>query len=68
MKKIIIELSDEQHAEMMEHIQNGAKLNFENETFSGYSINLNCLDFGLSSLEVNMYGDLDLGDVNWKIE
>jgi hypothetical protein len=68
MKRLIIELTDEQHSEMMEHIQNGAKLNFENETFSGYSTNLNCLDFGFSSLEVKMYGDIDLGDVNWKIE
>lgn len=68
MKRLIIELTDEQHTEMTEHIQKGAKLNFENETFSGYSINLNCLDFGLTSLEVKMYGDLDLGDVNWKIE
>lgn len=68
MKKLIIELTDAQHSEMMEHIQKGAKLNFENETFSGYSIILNCLDFGFSSLEVKMYGDLDLGDVNWKIE
>jgi len=42
-EKIVIELTDEQHAEMMEHIQKGAKLNFDNETLSGYSINLNCI-------------------------
>lgn len=57
MKRLLIELSDEQYTEMIEHIQKGAKLNFDNETFSGYSINLNCLDFGLSSLEVKIYGD-----------
>lgn len=68
MRKIIIELTEEQHAEMMEHIQKGAKLNLENETLSGYSILLNCIFPGLSCLELKMNGDLYLGDVDWKIE
>jgi hypothetical protein len=68
MRKIIIELTDEQHAKMMEHIQKGAKLNLDNETLSGYSIHLNCIFPGLSYLEVIMNGDLYLGDVDWKIE
>jgi hypothetical protein len=67
MKKIIIELSDEQHLKMIEHIQKGQKLNFDNETFSGFGINLNSCELG-DWLEIHMYGELNLGDVNWKIE
>jgi hypothetical protein len=67
MKKIIIEISDEQYAKMIEHIQKGQKLNFDNETFSGFGINLNSCELG-DWIEVDMYGALNLGDVNWKIE
>jgi hypothetical protein len=69
MKKITIELTDEQHAKMMDHLQKGTTLNINNETFSGYGFNLKCVDGGIASwLEVEMNGTLDLGDVNWKIE
>lgn len=69
MKKIIIELTDHQHSKMMEHLQKGTTLNFENETFSGFGLNLNCVEGGISSwLEVEMNGILDLGEVEWKIE
>lgn len=69
MKKIIIEISDDQHSKMMEHLQNQTKVNIENETFSGYSFNLKCVEGGISTwLEVKMNGTLDLGEVDWKIE
>jgi hypothetical protein len=69
MKKIIIELTDNQYQKMMEHLSKGTSLNVENETFSGYSFNLNCVEGGISSwLEVEMNGILDLGEVDWKIE
>ncbi|WP_395051498.1 hypothetical protein [Flavobacterium sp.] len=69
MKKIIIEISDDQHSKMMEHLQKGTTLNFENETFSGFGLNLNCVEGGISSwLEVEMNGILDLGEVDWKME
>ena len=69
MKKIIIELSDEQHAKMTEHLQKGTTLNLENETFSGYGFHLKCTEGGISSwLEVQMNGIVDLGEVDWKIE
>jgi hypothetical protein len=68
MKKLIIELTEEQHTEMMEHIQKEAQLNLDNETLSGYSIHLNCIFPGLSCLELKMNSDLYLGDVDWKIE
>jgi hypothetical protein len=67
MKKIIIELSESQHQLMMEHIQRGHKINFEEETFSGFTIKLNTCEFD-ASLELEMYGTIDLGDVNWEIK
>lgn len=36
MKKIIIELSDEQYQEMEDHIRERSKIDFEEDTFSGY--------------------------------
>jgi hypothetical protein len=68
MKKITIELSDEQHAKLKEHLATNQELNTNHETFSGFSINLKCVEFGFSWLEVTMNNTLDLGDVNWKIE
>lgn len=69
MKKIIIELTEEQHEKMMDHLQKGTTLNLDNATFSGYGFNLKCVEGGLSSwLEVEMNGTLDLGEVDWKIE
>ena len=68
MKKISIELTDEQHAKMMEHLQKGQKMNIDNETFSGFEINLKCVEFGFSWLEVEFNGNMNLGDVNWKIK
>lgn len=67
MKKIIIELTDKQHAEMMKYIEKGHALNLNNETFSGYGINLNTCELG-DWLEIDFYGVLNIGDVNWKIE
>jgi hypothetical protein len=69
MKKITIELTEDQHKKMMNHLQKGTELNMGNETFSGYGFHLKCVDGGIASwLEVEMNGSLDLGDVNWKIE
>jgi hypothetical protein len=67
MKKIIIEISESQHQLMMEHIQRGHKINFEEETFSGFTIKLSTCEFG-ASLVLDMYGTIDLGDVNWEIK
>ena len=69
MKRIIIEISDEQHQKMMDYLGRNTALNIEHETFSGYGLNLNCVDGGFSSwLEVEMNGKLDLGEVDWNIE
>lgn len=69
MKKITIELTEKQHAQMMNHLQRATAVNMDNETFSGYGFNLKCVEGGISSwLEVEMNGMLNLGEVNWKIE
>ena len=69
MKKITIELTDEQHSKMMDHLQKGTTLNVDNDTFSGYGFNLKCVEGGIYSwLEVEMNGILDLGEVDGKIE
>jgi hypothetical protein len=69
MKKITIELTEKQHAQMMNHLQRETAVNMDNETFSGYGFNLKCVEGGISSwLEVEMNGMLNLGEVNWKIE
>ncbi|MGK0254417.1 MAG: hypothetical protein ACI9OE_001918 [Mariniflexile sp.] len=69
MKKITIELTEEQHAQMMNHLHKETAVNIDSETFSGYGLNLKCVEGGISSwLEVEMNGTLNLGDVNWKIE
>jgi hypothetical protein len=67
MKKIIIELTDEQHQKMKAHLERGAELNGLSDSLSGSSIHLCCTPIG-DWLEVEMNGTLDLGDVNWKIE
>ena len=69
MKKITIELTEEQYAKMINYLQKGTALNLDNETFSGYGLHLNCVEGGIASwLEVEMNGSLNLGDVNWNIE
>ncbi|WP_224485402.1 hypothetical protein [Robertkochia aurantiaca] len=67
MKKLCITLSDEQYEAYENHIKRGSKINLEEETFSGFGIILNHCELG-AWLEVDMYGKLDLGDVEWSIE
>jgi hypothetical protein len=67
MKRIIIELSEEQHKKMKAHQNRGAEINGKLESFSGCSIKLCCCEVG-DCLEIEMNGVLNLGDVNWKIE
>ena len=67
MKRIIIELSDEQYDKMKAHQSRGADINGQMESLSGCIIKLCCCEVG-DWLEIEMNGVLDLGDVNWKIE
>jgi hypothetical protein len=67
MKKIIIELTDEQYEKMKAHQKSGAEINGELGSLSGCGINLCCTEIS-DWLEIEMNGILDLGEVNWKIE
>lgn len=67
MKKITIELTDDQYEKMKAHQKRGSQLNAESESFSGCGIKLCCTPIE-DWLEIDMYGVLDLGAVNWKIE
>ncbi len=67
MKKIVIEITDQQFTELKDYIRKGKNFNLENETFSGYSIQLNSCEIS-DWLEIDFNGKLDLGEVNWKFE
>jgi hypothetical protein len=66
-RKIIIEITEEQHLELTQHIARSKKIDLEEETFSGFEIKL-CCCIGADWLEVDAYGKLNLGDVNWRLE
>ena len=67
-KKIIIDLSDEQAETLKKHLADESKVNQEEETFSGYSITLIGLEWGINFLEVEMNSKIDIGEVEWRIE
>ncbi|HSI89713.1 MAG TPA: hypothetical protein VK927_01290 [Adhaeribacter sp.] len=66
MKKLVINLTDEQYAKIQEHLSRNNKINAAEETFSGYSFNLNCTEIGINWLEVEMNTKIDVGEVAWK--
>lgn len=67
-KKLIISLTDEQAKKLQEHLSEQSKINQEEETFSGYSITLIGLEWGINFLDVEMNTKVELGEVDWKIE
>jgi hypothetical protein len=67
MKELRIKLTDEQHEKLMAKLSNEALKNVEHTTLSGFTITLKEAFPGMSWLTVDMNGELDLGDVDWKI-
>jgi hypothetical protein len=66
MKKITIELTEEQHTQMMNHLQRESRKYGQRDLFAMAStLNVSKAD---SWFEVEMNGMLNLGEVNWKIE
>ena len=55
MKRIIIELSDEQYEKMKAHQNRGAEINGKLDSLSGCSIKLCCCEVG-DWLEIEMNG------------
>ena len=60
-------MSDNQHKNLIATLQKGGTLNLDNETFSGFEITVNTAEGGISWLTVDMYGETDLGEVDWEI-
>jgi len=68
MKKIVIELSDQQHEIMLKEMQRCQKINAEEETFSGMEFNLITTDDGIMAyLDFKMLSKIEIGEVNWEI-
>ena len=67
MNQLLINLTDEQPEMFTQKIQSEASKNMEHSTLSGFSITLKEAFPGMSWLTVDMNGELDLGDVDWKI-
>jgi len=69
MKKIIIEISDSQHEEMQAFLSKCFDASIAEECIGmdGYSLKLEKSIFG-STLDIEMYGKAELGDVKWHIE
>jgi hypothetical protein len=69
MKKIIIEISDSQHEEMQAFLSKcfDASVAEECMGMDSYSLKLEKSIFG-STLDIEMYGKAEQGDVKWHIE
>lgn len=69
MKKIIIEISDSQHEQMRSFLEKCFSTSLDEECMGmdDYILKLQRSIFG-STLDVEMYGKVELGDVNWHIE
>lgn len=68
MKKLVIEMSDEQHQQLLDEIARCQRINFEEETFSGMQFTLNVSEDQIfSSLNFKMNKTIELGDVTWRL-
>jgi len=69
MKKIIIEISDSQYEEMQAFLSKCFETSIAEECIGmdSYFLKLEKSIFG-STLDIEMYGSAELGDVNWRIE
>jgi hypothetical protein len=67
MKKIIIEISDSQHEEMKNFLEKCFKASISEECMDDYTLKLQTSIFG-STLDIEMYGKVELGDVKWSID
>lgn len=68
MKKVEILLTEEQFQNLTSQIQKGTELNFQEETFSGFSLKLSVIEGGIGYLDFEMISKFDLGEVAWTIK
>lgn len=67
MRKLEIELSEEQYQQLNQEIAKGTQMNFEEETHSGFRVELNSIEGGISWIDFEMQNKVELGEVNWSL-
>jgi hypothetical protein len=68
MRKIEINLTNEQYQKLNNEIKNGNLLNIQEETSSGFTLKLCNIEGNISWLEFEMQKNIDLGEVNWSFQ
>ena len=68
MKKLIIELTDEQYEQIKKEQIKSSKTNFIEETFNGFQFLLSIVEGGIACFEFEANNKIDLGEVTYKIE
>ncbi|KEZ93522.1 hypothetical protein IL45_04735 [Nonlabens ulvanivorans] len=67
MRELKIELSEEQYKLLNQEIANGTQINFEEETHSGFTVELNSIEGGISWIDFKMQNELEIGEVTWSL-
>ena len=68
MRKIEIELSEEQYQLLNQEIAKTNDINLIEETFSGFTLELTCIEGGISWIDFEMQNNkVELGEVNWSL-
>jgi hypothetical protein len=68
MRKIEIELTEEQFQKLTAEIKERAVINLHEETFSGFELMLGVIEGNISFLELKMGSVIKLGEVDWRIK
>lgn len=67
MRKIEIDLTEEQFQKLSSEIKRRAVINLHEETFSGFDLILGVVEGDISYLELKMGSVTKLGEVDWRI-
>lgn len=67
MRKIEIELSEEQYQLLNQEIAKGNDINLQEETHSGFRVELNSIEGGISWIDFEMQNKVELGEVTWSL-
>ena len=67
MRKIEIDLTEEQYQKLKMEINRRSQINLQEETFSGFDIVLSVIEGNISWLKLEMGATTPIGEVEWKI-
>lgn len=67
MRKIEIELSEEQYQRLNQEIAKGNDINLQEETHSGFTVELTTIEGGISWIDVQTPDKVHLGEVTWSL-